>query len=53
MFLFQKNFFFNFCVGHINPELIDPDDYHQDRPSFKATQINGNTPQVYHFDIIY
>ena len=47
MFLFQKNFFFNFCVGHINPELIDPDDYHQDRPSFKATQINGNSPKVF------
>ena len=40
--------FFSFGLGHINPELIDPDDYHQDRPSFKASQIYGNSPKDYY-----
>ena len=25
--------------GNINPDLIDPDDYHQDRPSFQASTV--------------
>ena len=27
---------------NVNPELIDPDDYHQDRPSFHASQVYGS-----------
>ena len=25
--------------GNINPDLIDPDDYHQDRPSFQVSTV--------------
>ena len=45
---YKSKKFFDFGIGHINPELIDPDDYHQDRPSFKATQIYGNSPKDYY-----
>ncbi len=27
--------------SHINPDFIDPDDYHQDRPSFQASKLFG------------
>ena len=27
---------------NVNPELIDPDDYHQDRPSFQSSQVYGS-----------
>ena len=34
--------------GNINPDLIDPDDYHQDRPSFQASQVYGGSPKEYY-----
>jgi hypothetical protein len=34
--------------GNINPDLIDPDDYHQDRPSFQSSDIQQSTHKEYY-----